>query len=92
MSRFKNNATDALFEHMMTLETIDDCYAFFEDIATIQELKEFSLRFNIAKMLHEGRTYQAIEQETGASATTISRVSKCLHYGAGGYDKVFNRK
>jgi TrpR-related protein YerC/YecD len=92
MSRFKNEATDALFTHMMTLETIDDYYAFFEDIATIQELKEFSLRFNIAKMLHEGRTYQAIEQETGASATTISRVSKCLHYGAGGYDKVFNQK
>lgn len=92
MSRFKNDATDALFKHMMTLETMDDYYAFFEDLATIQELKEFSLRFNIAKMLHEGRTYQAIEQETGASATTISRVSKCLHYGAGGYDKVFNRK
>lgn len=88
MSKFKTAETDDLFKHMMKLETLDDYYAFFEDLATIQELKEFSLRFSIAKMLKEGKTYQYIENKTNASATTISRVSKSLNYGAGGYINV----
>lgn len=85
----KNPETDELFKHMLKLESIEDFYDFFEDLATIQEVRELTLRFTVAKLLHEGATYAEVERMTHASATTISRVSKCLHYGAGGYKKVF---
>ncbi|MFW5895005.1 MAG: YerC/YecD family TrpR-related protein [Bacillota bacterium] len=84
----KNPDTDNLFKHMLKLETVEDFYDFFEDIATIQEIHELSLRFKVAKLLFEGATYAEVEKKTKASATTISRVSKSLNYGAGGYKKV----
>ncbi|MFP4078800.1 MAG: YerC/YecD family TrpR-related protein [Bacillota bacterium] len=84
----KNPDTDELFRHMLKLKTIEDLYDFFEDIATIQEIHELSLRFKVAKLLYEGATYAEVERQTRASATTISRVSKSLNYGAGGYKKV----
>ncbi|MFW6298894.1 MAG: YerC/YecD family TrpR-related protein [Bacillota bacterium] len=87
----KNPDTDDLFKHMLELKTIEDFYAFFEDIATIQEIHELSLRFKVAKLLFEGATYAEVEKKTRASATTISRVSKSLNYGAGGYKKVLEK-
>ncbi|MFU8786225.1 MAG: YerC/YecD family TrpR-related protein [Candidatus Izemoplasmataceae bacterium] len=84
----KNKETDLLFEHMLKLKTVEDYYAFFEDIATIQEIKEFTQRFHVARLLKQGTTYVEIERITKASATTISRVNKALQYGAGGYQKV----
>ena len=85
----KSPETDDLFRHMLKLKTVEELYDFFEDLATIQEIRELSLRFKVAKLLHEGATYAEVEKKTRASATTISRVSKCLNYGAGGYLKVF---
>lgn len=88
----KNDETDALFEAVLSLHNIDELYEFFEDIATIQEIKDFTLRLQVAKMLSEKKTYQEIVSLTKASATTIARVNKALHYGAGGYQKVLDKK
>ncbi len=85
----KSDDTTKLFEHMLKLESVEDFYDFFEDLATIQEIKELTLRFTVARYLSEGKTYSEVERLTRASATTISRVNKCLNYGAGGYQKVF---
>ena len=78
---FKNDL-DMLFQAILELENIDECYKFFEDIATITELKSISQRIQVAKMLREKRVY---------TEATISRVNKCLNYGQGGYDIVLDR-
>ena len=87
---FKNDL-DMLFQAILELENIDECYKFFEDIATITELKSISQRIQVAKMLREKRVYTEIAETTGASTATISRVNKCLNYGPGGYDIVLDR-
>ena len=87
---FKNDL-DMLFQAILELENIDECYKFFEDIATITELKAISQRIQVAKMLREKRVYTEIAEVTGASTATISRVNKCLNYGQGGYDLVLDR-
>ena len=87
---FKNDL-DMLFKAVLELESIDECYKFFEDIATITELKAISQRIQVAKMLREKRVYTEIAEATGASTATISRVNKCLNYGQGGYDLVLDR-
>ena len=87
---FKNDL-DMLFKAVLELESIDECYKFFEDIATITELKAISQRIQVAKMLKEKRVYIEIAEVTGASTATISRVNKCLNYGHGGYDLVLDR-
>ena len=87
---FKNDL-DMLFKAILELENIDECYKFFEDIATITELKAISQRIQVAKMLKEKRVYTEIAEATGASTATISRVNKCLNYGQGGYDLVLDR-
>ena len=87
---FKNDL-DMLFQAILELENIDECYKFFEDIATITELKAISQRIQVAKMLKEKRVYTEIAEATGASTATISRVNKCLNYGQGGYDLVLDR-
>ena len=87
---FKNDL-DMLFKAILELENIDECYKFFEDIATITELKAISQRIQVAKMLREKRVYTEIAEATGASTATISRVNKCLNYGQGGYDLVLDR-
>lgn len=80
-----------LFLAMLSLETVEECEAFFEDICTIKELQDLSQRLAVAKMLYGGEKYQTIEEETGASTATISRVNKCLNYGSGGYRAVLER-
>lgn len=87
---FKNDL-DMLFKAVLELESIDEFYKFFEDIATITELKAISQRIQVAKMLKEKRVYIEIAEVTGASTATISRVNKCLNYGQGGYDLVLDR-
>jgi TrpR-related protein YerC/YecD len=83
--------TDDLFEAILTLKTQEECYQFFEDICTINELKSLAQRLEVAKMLEEKKTYADIQQLTGASTATISRVNKCLSYGSDGYKLVLDR-
>lgn len=82
---------DILFKAILELENIDECYKFFEDIATINELKAISQRIQVAKMLKDKKVYTEIAESTGASTATISRVNKCLNYGQGGYNIVLDR-
>jgi len=77
-----------LFKAILSLHTIEECDAFFEDICTLSEVKDMSQRLEVAKLLNQGENYNAIAKATGASSATVSRVNRCLHYGAGGYKKV----
>ena len=78
-------------EAVLTLETVDECLDFFEDVCTVKEVQSIAQRFAVAKMLREGRTYAEVAQETGASTATISRVNRSLNYGNESYGKVFAR-
>jgi len=89
--RWKNEMTDQLFKAILRLDNIDECYQFFEDVATINEIKELSQRLEVARMLDEGFIYEDIVQKTGASSATISRVKKCLNYGADGYQLILKK-
>jgi len=89
--RWRNETTDQLFQAILLLENIDECYRFFEDVATINEIQELSQRLAVARMLKEGFIYEDIAQKTGASSATISRVKKCLNYGADGYQLVLQK-
>ena len=90
-SRLKSEQTDALFEAILTLDTMDDCYRFFEDICTIKEIQAIAQRLDVAKQLRENKTYNEIEAETGASTATISRINRSLNYGADGYNLIFRK-
>lgn len=89
--KIKTPAVEQLFEAILSLENIDECFDFFEDICTINELLSLSQRFEVARMLREQRTYLEIAEQTGASTATISRVNRSLNYGNDGYDMVLNR-
>lgn len=80
-----------LFRAMMALENMDECYRFFEDLCTVNEVKSLAQRLEVARMLKEGFTYHKIEGATGASTATISRVKRCLEYGEGGYAVLLDR-
>lgn len=82
---------DQLARAVLTLKTEEDCYRFFEDIATIAEIKALGQRLEVARMLQEKQTYDEIAGQTGASTATISRVKRCLNYGADGYKIVLER-
>ena len=90
-SRLKNQDIDELFEAILTLRDQEDCYRFFEDICTINEIHAIAQRLQVAKLLSEKRTYAEIEALTKASTATISRINKCLVYGADGYRRVLER-
>ena len=90
-SKIKDEATDKLFEAILTLKNVEECYAFFEDICTVNEIKALAQRLEVAKMLEEKMTYQEIQQETHASTATISRVNRCLSYGSDGYKLILER-
>lgn len=89
--RIKDKFSDQLFKAILLLENEAECYQFFEDICTINEIKSIAQRLEVAKMLREGSTYEEIAKLTGASTATISRVKRCLHYGADGYQLVLDR-
>ena len=91
IDKLRGKQLDQLFEAILTLESKEDCYRFFDDVATINEIQSLAQRFQVAKMLHDGSTYNAIEQETKASTATISRVRRCLEYGSGGYEQVLSK-
>lgn len=82
---------ETLFQAVLMLESMEECYNFFEDLCTVPELKALAQRLEVAKMLSEGKVYSAIVQETGASTATISRVNRSLHYGCDGYKVLFER-
>ena len=88
--KLQNPDLDRLFTAMLSLETIDECYAFFEDLCTISEIKLMEQRFKVVKMLDKGIPYSDIVKESGASTATISRVNRCLLYGDG-YRMMLNR-
>lgn len=87
-SRFKREDIDKLFQAILKLEDEEDCYRFFEDICTVNEIHAIAQRLEVAKLLNEKKTYSEIEEMTGASTATISRINKCLIYGADGYKRV----
>ena len=89
--KIKTDAVDYLFEAILCLETKEECYGFFADLCTVNELLSLSQRFEVAAMLKEKKTYLAIAEKTGASTATISRVNRSLNYGNDGYELVFNR-
>ena len=91
IDKLRGEQLDQLFEAILSLENIEECYRFFDDIATMSEIQSISQRLQVAKMLTEGKTYSAIETETKASTATISRVRRCLNYGSDGYMMVLDR-
>ena len=90
-SKFKSAEIDEFFKAVLALEDEEDCYRFFEDICTINELHAISQRLQVAKLLSQNKTYIEIEEATKASTATISRVNKCLTYGADGYKRVLEK-
>ncbi|MBO1001183.1 YerC/YecD family TrpR-related protein [Pseudogracilibacillus auburnensis] len=91
IDKLRGKQLDQLFDAILSLKTREECYQFFDDVATMNEIQSLSQRLHVAKMLNEGNTYNEIEQETKASTATISRVRRCLDYGSGGYGKVLER-
>lgn len=89
--KIKTPAVDFLFDAILCLKTREECYGFFEDLCTVNELLSLSQRFEVAAMLKEKKTYLEIAEKTGASTATISRVNRSLNYGNDGYDLVFER-
>ncbi|NLM61482.1 MAG: TrpR-like protein, YerC/YecD [Clostridiales bacterium] len=91
ISKLKDPKMDELFKAILSLKTIEECYCFFDDLCTVSELKAMEQRFQVAKMLSQGRVYSEIAVETGASSATISRVNRALLYGSDGYKTVLSR-
>ena len=89
--KIHTEAVDHLFEAVLCLENKEECYTFFEDVCTINELLSLSQRFEVARMLRQKKTYLEISEKTGASTATISRVNRCVAYGSGGYGLVLER-
>ena len=87
----KDEKLDFLFQAILTLETVEDCYRFFEDLCTLSELQEMSRRMLAARMLRANAVYADIAAQTGLSTATISRVNRCLKYGSDGYNKVLDQ-
>ena len=90
-SKLKNLQTDELFEAILMLNSVEDCYAFFTDICTAREIQSIAQRLHVARLLKVRKTYNVIEEETGASTATISRVNRSLNYGSNGYDLVLDK-
>ena len=91
MTNWHNEATDRLCTALLNLKTTEECYDFLEDICTVKEVQDISQRLAVAILLSQKLSYAEINSRTGASAATISRVSKCLEYGSGGYQTIIDR-
>lgn len=89
--KIKTEAVDHLFQAILCLKTSEECYDFFEDLCTVNELLSLSQRFEVASMLKRGNTYLEIAEKTGASTATISRVNRSLNYGNDGYELILGR-
>ena len=90
-SKMKSEETDHLFQAVLSLRDVEECYRFFDDLCTIGEIRAMSQRLEVAKMLREGKTVAQISAATGVSSATITRVNKCLSYGSNGYKTVLER-
>lgn len=90
-AKLQDSNIDFLFQAVLSLETPEECYRFFDDLCTVPELKSMSQRLAVAKMLSDKRVYSDIVAKTGASTATISRVNRSLNYGSDGYELVFSR-
>lgn len=90
-SKIKSEQTDGLFEAILALENLEECYRFFEDICTIKEIQAIAQRLQVVKLLIKNKTYHEIESETGASTATISRINRSLNYGSDGYKLVLKK-
>ena len=91
MSQLRGEATDALFQAILSLRSEDECYAFFDDLCTIGELQAMTQRYHVARLLKEGLVYGEVGKRSGASSATISRVNRSLQYGSGGYKLILER-
>ena len=91
INKLRGKEVDQLFESILTLKNLEDCYIFFDDLCTVNEIQSLAQRLEVARMLRQGYTYHKIETETGASTATISRVKRCLNYGNDGYKMVLDR-
>lgn len=91
IDKLRGEQLDQLFDAILSLETREECYQFFDDLATMNEINALGQRFQVAKLLTEGQTYSKIEEITKASTATISRVRRCIDYGSGGYQLVLDR-
>ena len=89
--KLKSDAVDHLFEAVLSLQSKEECYDFFEDLCTVNELLSLSQRFEVAAMLRSHKTYMEIAEKTGASTATISRVNRALNYGNDGYQLILER-
>ncbi len=87
MTAIRNNDVDALLTVLARMDDADELFSLLEDLFTVREIKESSQRLAVARLLSAGKSYAQVEEQTGASATTIARVSKCLSYGSGGYEQ-----
>ena len=90
-SKIKNKEADDLFDAIMSITSREECYKFFEDLCTVKEIKAMAQRYGVAKLLLDRKTYSEIEEATGASTATISRINRTLQYGADGYTSVIGR-
>ncbi len=91
MKNLHTEATNRLFQAILNLKNLDECYSFFEDICTIKEIQDISQRLEVAELLSQNISYLEISKKTGASTATISRVNKCLIYGNDGYKTALER-
>ncbi len=91
MFRFSSESVDRLFETILNLQSVEECYEYFSDICTIKEVQDMAQRLDAAILLDKGLSYQKIIEKIDVSSATIGRVSKCLNYGSGGYRKAIDR-
>ncbi|MFR1518564.1 MAG: YerC/YecD family TrpR-related protein [Clostridia bacterium] len=89
--KIRNQEKDKLYEAILSLESAEDCRRFFEDLCTINEINAMAQRLEVAVLLNQGETFNQIVDKTGASTATISRVNRCLKYGAGGYRSILSK-
>ncbi|MCM3727115.1 YerC/YecD family TrpR-related protein [Neobacillus cucumis] len=91
INKLRGKELDQLFQAVLSLQDLEECYRFFDDLCTINEIQSLAQRLDVARMLREGNTYHKIETETGASTATISRVKRCLNFGNDTYEMVLKR-
>lgn len=91
INKLRGKELDQLFEAVLSLKDLEECYRFFDDLCTVNEIQSLAQRLEVARMLKEGFTYHKIETETGASTATISRVKRCLNYGNDAYEMALDR-
>ena len=91
MQKLHCESVDRLFQTILDLQTLEECYAYFEDLCTIKEILDMSQRLDTAILLSKGLSYQKIAEQVAVSSATIGRVSKCLNYGTGGYQATIEK-